>query len=264
MGHGPDDVGTGHEHVGGVLHHDVEVGDGGAVDGAARAGAEDGGDLRHHPRGQGVAQEDVGVAAEGGDALLDARAAGVVEADDRRAHLHREVHDLADLLGVGLGEAAAEDREVLGEDVDETPVDAAVAGDDAVARDLLLGHAEVEAAVLDQLVELLEGALVEEELDALAGGELAFPVLALAPLGATPLLGSPDLVAEDVQSLRHGAGAGGRAPEPPRGPATTDASLRCGRRTLAAGRDTALSGDSRSRRVRSSRPLPARSRSRGR
>ena len=65
--------------------------------------------------------------------------------------------------GVGLGEAAAEDREVLGEDVDEPAVDAAVAGDHAVARDLLVGHAEVEAAVLDELVELLEGALVEQQ-----------------------------------------------------------------------------------------------------
>ena len=88
--------------------------------------------------------------------------AGVVEADDGRADLQGEVHDLADLLGVGLGEAAAEDGEVLGEDEDEAAVDAAVAGDDAVAGNLLLGHAEVEAAVLDELVELLEGALVEE------------------------------------------------------------------------------------------------------
>ena len=80
-------------------------------------------DLRHHARGQRVAQEDVGVAAERGDALLDARAAGVVEADDRRAVLHRQVHHLADLLGVGLGQRAAEDGEVLGEDVDQAAVD---------------------------------------------------------------------------------------------------------------------------------------------
>ena len=130
VGHGPaelllghllvgdrlDDVGPGHEHVGGVLHHHVEVGDGRAVDRAPGAGPQDRGDLRHHSGGEGVAQEDVRVAAEGGHSLLDARAPGVVEADHRGAHLHREVHDLADLLGVGLGEAAAEDREVLGED----------------------------------------------------------------------------------------------------------------------------------------------------
>ena len=49
------------------------------------------------------------------DALLDARAARVVEADDRRAVLHREVHDRADLLRVRLAHRAAEDGEVLGE-----------------------------------------------------------------------------------------------------------------------------------------------------
>ena len=186
VGDRSDHVGAGHEHVRGVLHHHVEVGDRGAVDGAARAGAHDRGDLRHHARGERVAQEDLGVAAERGDAFLDAGAARVVEPDHGRAHLQREVHHLADLARVGLGQAAAEDGEVLREHVDQATVDAAVAGDDAVARHLLLRHAEVEAAVLDQLVELLEAALVEQQLDALAGGELALAVLALAALVPPP------------------------------------------------------------------------------
>ena len=123
--------------------------------------------------------------------------------DHGRAHLHREVHDLADLAGVRLGEAAAEDREVLGEDVHEAPVHASVAGHDAVAGHLLLGHAEVEAAVLDELVELLEGALVEQHQDALAGGELALAVLPLAPLGAAPLLRAPGAFPQVVEG-EHG------------------------------------------------------------
>ena len=94
--------------------------------------------LRHDPGRQRVAQEDVGVAAERDDAFLDPRAAGVVEPDDRRADLHRQVHDLADLLGVRLGQRPAEDGEVLAEDEDEPAVDRAVAGDDAVAEDALL------------------------------------------------------------------------------------------------------------------------------
>ena len=200
VGHRLDDVGAGHEHVRGVLHHHVEVGDGGRVDGAARARAEDRGDLRHDARGERVAQEDVRVAPERGDALLDARAARVVEADDGRAHLHREVHDLADLLGVSLGEAAAEDREVLREDVDEPAVDPPVARDHAVAGDLLLGHAEVQAAVLHELVELFEATLVEQDLDALAGRELAFGVLALLALGAAARLGALNLVTKHVHA----------------------------------------------------------------
>ncbi len=42
------------------------------------------------------------------DALLDARAAGIVQADHRRAVLHRQVHDLADLFCMGLTQRAAE------------------------------------------------------------------------------------------------------------------------------------------------------------
>ena len=97
------------------------------------------GDLRHHAGGHHVAQEDVGVAGERHDAFLDARAARIVDADHRASGLHREVHDLADLLGERAREAAAEDREVLREDADLAAVDGAVAGDHAVAGDLLAG-----------------------------------------------------------------------------------------------------------------------------
>ncbi len=145
-------------------------------------------DLRHHAGGQHVALEDLGVAAQRGDAFLDAGAAGVVEPDDRRADLHGLVHDLADLLGMGLGERAAEHGEVLAEDEDQPAVDGAVAGDDAVAGDLLLVHAEVRAAVLDEHVPFLEAALVEQQLDALAGGELALGVLRLDAPAPPPSL----------------------------------------------------------------------------
>src|SRR5690606_11266512 len=119
------------------------------------------------------------VAAERVDALLDARTAGVEHADDRGAVLERHVLDLHDLLGMRLGERAAENGEVLGEDVDDAAVDGAPAGDDAVAGGLRLLHAEVGAAVLDEGIELLEGVLVHQELDALAGGQLAALVLRL-------------------------------------------------------------------------------------
>ena len=51
-------------------------------------------------------------------------------------------------------------------------------------RILLLVHAEVGAAVGDELVGLFEGAFVEQELDALARRQLALLVLARAALFA--------------------------------------------------------------------------------
>src|SRR5690606_16021243 len=156
-----------------------EVRDGGRVDGPAGARAEDGADLRHHAGGEGVAEEDVRVAAQADHTLLDPSTAGVVEPDDGRAGLQRETHDLDDLLGVRLGERAAEDREVLAEDEDQPALDGAVAGDDSVAEDLLVLEAEADGAVGDEAVQLDEAALVQEEVQPLAGGELAAGVLGL-------------------------------------------------------------------------------------
>ena len=177
VGHGLHHVGPGDEHVARVLHHEDEVGHGRRVDVAARARSHDDGDLRDDAGRQHVAQEHLAVAAERRHAFLDARPAGVEEADDGRAVLQRHVLDLGDLAGVRLRQRAAEHREVLGEDVDDAAVDGAPARDHAVAGDLGLLHAEVGAAVLDVHVELLERVVVHEQADALAGRELAALVL---------------------------------------------------------------------------------------
>ena len=145
--------------------------------------------MRDDAAGEGVAQEDVGIASEGEDAFLDAGAAGIVEADVGCAVLKCGVHELADFLGVGFGERAAEDGEVLSEDIDEAAMHQAIAGDEAIAIDDLLIHVEVAAAVADEFVEFFEGGLVEEEFDAFAGGEFAVFMLAFAAVGATAFFG---------------------------------------------------------------------------
>ncbi len=193
-----DDVRAGDEHVRGVVDHQDEVGDGGRVHRATGARTHDGGDLRHHARCQRVAQEDVGVAGERHHAFLDARAAGIIQADDGSADAHGGVHDLDDFGGVGFRERSAEDGEVLGEDEDQTTLDASIAGDEAVAVKLLLFHAELVAAMGDELVGLFEGAFVEQELDALARRHLALLVLACAALFAAAGLG------ESVAALQFG------------------------------------------------------------
>ncbi len=82
------------------------------------------------------------------------------------------------IFGVGAArERAAEHGEVLREHVDDAAIDRAPAGDDAVAGDFVVLHAELGGAVLDEHVELLERAFVEQQLHALARGELALGVL---------------------------------------------------------------------------------------
>ena len=209
MGHGLHDVGAGDEHVARALDHHGEVRHRRRVDSAAGARSEDDRDLRHDARRQDVAQEDLRVPAEGRDAFLDSRPAGIVEADDRRADLHREVHDLADLLGIRLRERPAEDREVLAEDEHQPPVDRAVSGDDAVAEEELLVEPELRRAVGDERVQLDERARVQEEVQSLARRELAPRVLSLDAdrTAALQRLGPQLLESRDSFGVRrHGRG----------------------------------------------------------
>ena len=64
-GHRLHHVRAGDEHVGGLLDHQHEVGDGRGVDGAAGRGAHDQRQLGDHPGGLDVAPEDLGVARQG-------------------------------------------------------------------------------------------------------------------------------------------------------------------------------------------------------
>lgn len=89
---------------------------------------------------------------------------------------------------MALRKRAAEDSKVLAENIDQPPVDRARSGDDAVSRDLLLGHAEVDAIVLDIGIEFLELILVKQHVEPFARSQFAFGVLRIdALLTATQL-----------------------------------------------------------------------------
>src|SRR4029077_7768441 len=91
--------------------------------------------------------------------------------------LHRHVLDLDDFLRVGFGQRTAEDGKILGEGEYGSTVDGTPAGDDAVAGDPALLHAELGRAMLHEHVELLERTFIHQEFEPLAGGELVPLVL---------------------------------------------------------------------------------------
>ncbi len=148
--------------------------------------------------------EDLAVLAERDDTLLDARAAGVEDADDRHPTAQGELHDLDDLLARDLAEGAAEGREVLRVHRDGAPVDRADAGDHGVAVGAGAVHPERRGAVADVLVEFDEAARVDELLDPLACGALAFRVL----LGLRGLLGVENGLLEARAEVGDLAGGG--------------------------------------------------------
>src|SRR5689334_6128120 len=129
---GLDHVRSGDEHVRRVFDHDVEISDRRTVNGAAGAWPHDATDLRHDTARQRIAKENVGVATETDDAFLNTRATRIVETDDRGANLHREVHHLADLFRVSLGERTTKNREVLRKDKHVAAVNQTVTRHDTI------------------------------------------------------------------------------------------------------------------------------------
>ena len=77
-----------------------------------------------------------------------------------------------------------------------------MAGDHAVAGHDLLLHAEVAAAMGDELVDLLEGAGVEQQIDALARRQLAGVVLAAQAVLSAAELGPALQVLESLDHVR--------------------------------------------------------------
>ncbi len=70
--------------------------------------------------------------------------------------------------------------------------------DDSVAGHGLIRHPEIETAVRDELVDLFEGAGVEQQLDALARGQLPRFALAAQTFFTAAQLGAPIEIGEDV------------------------------------------------------------------
>src|SRR5690606_30475842 len=112
-----------------------------------------------------------------GDTFLDAGAAGVLEADDRSPHLQAHVHDLADLVRHRCAETASEDGEILAIHQDGPPGDGPVAGEHRVSQGAFVFDPETLCLVTNEQIDLVEGTVVEEGLDAFSSGQLALFVL---------------------------------------------------------------------------------------
>ncbi len=131
-----------------------------------------------------IAAEDFGVTAQAAHAFLNARAAGIDEADDGHAVAQRQVHDAADLVALHFAERAAVDGEVLRVHIHRAPVNLAIAGDHAVAQILLGRQAHLVALMGDERLEFVERAMIEQPFQSLTRCKLAFGVLFGDSIGA--------------------------------------------------------------------------------
>ena len=123
--------------------------------------------------------ENVAVLSQSLDTLLDPGAAGVHQSDDGHLGLQSHLLHLGDLPGVGVGERASGDGEVLSVGVDKAAAYLAAAGNDAIPG---AGLFQTPSPVLEDVV-FHKGVGVEENIQPLIGGQLALFVLAVG-LGA--------------------------------------------------------------------------------
>ena len=172
-GHGLDDVGAGDEHVRLFAVGDDEVRAHRRVHGAAGALAEHHRNLRNHARGLVLPLADLRVIRERGDRVLHARAARVVDTDDRGAGLDAELHDRAHLAAEALAERTAEHGDVVREDDHGAAVDRAAPRHHAVG-----GRVRGVTGRLDHEPDLDERTRVEQRVDAVARGGLTRGVAA--------------------------------------------------------------------------------------
>ena len=172
------EVRAGERHRAAALDHRHEVGQPGDVGGARRARAHERRHLRDDAAHDDLLAEEVAAAGEErADGLLDPRAGAVEQPHEGQALGQRQLAQARDLDLAGHPHRAGHDREVVGGDRDQPAVDLAVAGDDAVGRRLLAlqrAHRVVDARVEAQLGER---AGVDEQVEALARGELVGRVL---------------------------------------------------------------------------------------
>src|SRR5271157_841229 len=170
------------EHVAGLLGHENEVRDRWRVHSAAGAWTHDDRNLGDYSGSSDIPIKDIAVSGQTLNAFLNAGSARILDANERETISVSQIHNLADLLGMGNGEASPEHCEILGEHIHSPAVDPAESRDHSVTRDNLLFHAEIGTPVAYEFVDFLEGPIVQKFQNPLPCGHLACFMLFLDPV----------------------------------------------------------------------------------
>jgi len=112
-----------------------------------------------------------------------------------------QVHDLHDFRRIRLRQGTAKHGEVLRKHINQAALNAPVAGDEPIPVILLVGHAEVVAAMRHELVGFLERSLIEQEINSFPRRHFAFFVLPFPPLRSAAFLGEPIALLQFVDFL---------------------------------------------------------------
>ena len=121
------------------------------------------------------------------DAFLNARAARIVDTDERNAHIEGIIHDLGDLAGVHEAQRTAGHGEVLCKYGDRLTADHTRTDDYAVSGKRFVLHPEITAVMLHENIVFMERVLVQQGDDTLTGREFPHRFLFLDGFGSAAM-----------------------------------------------------------------------------
>ena len=179
MSDGFNHIWASNKHIAAVLNHKNKIGYSWGIHGTTSTGPHHHTDLWDHATGHNIALEYLSIATKGGNTLLNTGTTRIIETNNWCAYFHGLIHKLADFFCVGLRERAAKDSKVLAKYKYQTAINSAITNHHPIARHMLLIHIKVGAAMLNKHIPFFKAALIEQKVEPLASGKLAFGMLGI-------------------------------------------------------------------------------------
>ena len=203
---GLHNLGTGEEHIAGILLHNHEVGQCGRVNSTTCARTKNQRNLGNNTARHNVALENLCVTCQSVHTLLDTCTTRVVQTDNGSTIAHSHIHNFANLLCHSERQRTCRYGEVLCENIDKATAYGTVTGNNTISQGVALLHTEVHAAVGYEHIELLKATLIQEHSEPLTSGVFTLLVLGVDTfLTATHLclLAQLDQLRNFVLNLTH-------------------------------------------------------------
>ena len=165
------------EHLACLIYHEYEVRDSRGIYCAACARSHDYGNLRNNAGRNRVVVEDLTESGKSCNAFFYSCTAGILQSNDRRAHLQCHVLHLDDLFCVVFTQGSTAYCEVLCKCEHQSSVYLAIACYNTVARQFFLVHAEVGASVFYEHIDFNKAVFIKKNVQSFSRSQLASGML---------------------------------------------------------------------------------------
>ena len=175
-------LGTGNEHIAGIIHHHHKIRKGRGIRGSPCAGSHNCRYLRYLSGGLHIVVKNMAMTGKTLDSLLHSGPARIKKSHNGHHHLQRLLLDCRYLPGVHLADGTAEHGKILSINTHRPSVYLPVARDDPVPLLLFAVHPKIRASVFQKHVGFHKGILVDQKANPLPRCKL--PRIMLFPASA--------------------------------------------------------------------------------